>query len=92
MKKRHTKYITVQLTVVASKELSDAELASKVRTDVQLLVRNQDYKIEALSANTLTAEEMIERDEHEAALLLAYTYALRGIMDAERYINEDGAQ
>jgi hypothetical protein len=35
---------------------------------------------------------MIELDEQEAALLLAYTYALRGIMDAERYINEDGAQ
>jgi hypothetical protein len=92
MKKRHTKYITVQLTVVASKELSDAELASKVRTDVQLLVRNKDYEIEALSAKTLNADEMVERDEQEAALLLAYTYMRQGILIAERYINEEGAQ
>lgn len=92
MKKRHTKYVTVQLTVVASKELSDAELASKVRTDVQLLVRNKDYTIEALSANTLNADEMVELDEQEALREIAYTYARQGIIAAEYYINSDGAQ
>ena len=91
-KKTNIKYITVQLTVVASDKLSDAELASKVRTDVQMLIRNDNYTITELCANTLTAEEMVEYDEQEEMRLLAYTYMRQGILIAERYINEEGAE